>query len=64
MLYHRKTTGSRNRKSFVLLAVLVVVVVLSLAAYRFSDLMLAEYRAADSYTRSVQARALADSGVH
>jgi type II secretory pathway component PulK len=46
------------------LAVLVVVLLLTLAAYQFSELMLAEYKAADSYTRSAQAKALADSGVH
>src|SRR5204863_8942558 len=52
------------RRGFVLLAVLVVLVVLTLVAYQFSDLMTAEMRAADSYTRSQQARALADSGIH
>jgi type II secretory pathway component PulK len=46
------------------LAVLVVIVVLTLAAYQFSELMMAEFRAADSYTRSAQARALAESGIH
>jgi type II secretory pathway component PulK len=55
---------SESRPGFVLVAVLVVVVLLSLAAYQFGDLMTAEYRAADSYARSAQARALADSGVH
>src|SRR5262249_9654468 len=35
----------------------------TLAAYQLSEMMMAEYRAADSYKRSVQARALADSGV-
>jgi type II secretory pathway component PulK len=48
----------------VLLAVLVVVVLLSLAAYQFSELMMAEYKATDSYVRSAQAKAYADSGVH
>src|SRR5262245_30699910 len=52
------------RRAFVLLAVLVVIVLLSLAAYQFSDLMTSEYRVADSYSRSVQARALADSGIN
>src|SRR5262249_26684689 len=54
----------QSRRGVVLLAVLVVVVLLTLAAYQFSELMLAEYKAADSYTRSAQARALAESGVH
>jgi type II secretory pathway component PulK len=48
----------------VLLAVLVVIVVLTLAAYQFSELMSAEYQAADSYTRAAQARTMADSGIH
>jgi type II secretory pathway component PulK len=53
-----------RRKGVVLLAVLVVVVLLTLAAYEFGELMLAEYRAAESSRRAAQARALADSGVH
>jgi type II secretory pathway component PulK len=53
-----------RRKGVVLLAVLVVVVVLTLAAYQFSEYMLAEAKAADNYRRQAQARALADSGVH
>src|SRR5437868_6854776 len=53
-----------RRKGVVLLAVLVVVVILTLAAYQFNDLMLAEYRSAESYRRSVQAQALAASGIH
>jgi hypothetical protein len=44
--------------------VLVVIALLTLAAYQYSELMMAEYRAADSYNRSAQARALAASGVH
>src|SRR5947207_701888 len=52
------------RRGIVLIAVLVVVVLLTLAAYQYSEFMMAEYKAADSYTRSAQARALADSGVH
>lgn len=52
------------RKGVVLIAVLVVIVLLTLAAYQFSDSMIAELRAADSTMRSAQARALADSGVN
>jgi type II secretory pathway component PulK len=59
---HHRHAG-RKREGVVLLAVLVIVVVLTLAAYQLSEMMMAEYRAADSYRRSVQARALADSGV-
>jgi hypothetical protein len=40
-----------------------VVVVLTLAAYQFNELMTAEYRAADSASRAVQARIFADSGI-
>ena len=57
---------SRNdsrRRGFVLLAVLVVVVLLSLAAYQFSELMTAEYRSADSASRTAQARVLAEGGI-
>ncbi len=43
---------------------LIVVVLLSLAAYKYSELMLAEYRASDSYSRTAQAKALADSGIN
>ncbi len=53
-----------HRGGTVLLAVLVVVVLLSLAAYQYSELMTAEYRAADSAVRSAQARTFAVSGVH
>jgi len=48
----------------VLLAVLVVIVMLTLAAYQYSAWMTAEYRAANAQVHSAQARALADSGVH
>jgi type II secretory pathway component PulK len=51
------------RRAVVLLAVLVVVVLLSLAAYQYSELMSAEYRAADSHARALQARSAADSGI-
>ena len=60
----QRSADRTQRRGVVLLAVLVVVVLLTLAAYQYSELMLAEYQAADSYTRSLQARALADSGVH
>src|SRR5262249_30734749 len=56
--------GLARRRAVVLLAVLIVIVLLSLAAYRYNDWMMAESRAADSAIRASQARALADSGVH
>lgn len=51
-------------QGFVLIAVLVVVVLLTLAAYQYGEFMLSEYRAASSFTRAAQARAFAESGVH
>ena len=53
----------RQRKGIVLIAVLLVIVVLTLAAYQFSELMTAENKAATSYVRYAQARALAESGI-
>src|SRR5947199_2862447 len=53
-----------GRRGVVLIAVLLIVVVLSLAAYQYSEWITAEYRAADGYTRSVQTRAFSDSGVN
>lgn len=53
-----------NRPAIVIVAVLVIVSLLTLAAYQYSDLMLQEYRAADSGARAQQARAFADSGVY
>lgn len=64
MILHSPTSAAAPRRGVVLLAVLVVVVLLSLAAYQFSELMMAEYKATDSYVRSAQAKAYADSGVH
>jgi type II secretory pathway component PulK len=64
MRHLEKKSLPRTRKAVILLAVLVVVVLLSLAAYQYSELVTAEYRAADSYARSSQARAFAASGVH
>jgi type II secretory pathway component PulK len=57
------TAGRAPRRGVALIAVLIVVAVLALAAYRFSDLMNAEYQAADSYAKSVQAKGGSDSAV-
>lgn len=64
MRYPQKKSIPRARQAVILLAVLVVVVLLTLAAYQYAELVTAEYRAADSYARSSQARAFAASGVH
>jgi type II secretory pathway component PulK len=55
---------SAERPGYVLIAVLVVIVVLSLAAYRFTDSMSAEHRAAVRVSDAAQARAAAASGIH
>jgi len=52
------------RRGVVLLAVLIVVVLLTLAAYQYSELMMAEYKATSSYTRATQARTAAESGIN
>ena len=51
-----------NRAGSALLAVLVIVVMLSLAAYTYSGIMQVEYDAAIRASRMVEARLLADSG--
>ena len=69
---HRRREGRRpmirrsqpTRPGYVLVAVLIVSVVLSLAAYQFTELMTAEYRAAARSCDAVQAREAAVSGVH
>src|SRR5262245_52005627 len=61
---YRSPTDTSARKGVVLLAVLVVVVLLTLAAYQFSGFATEEYRAAETAARAAQALSLADSGVH
>jgi type II secretory pathway component PulK len=53
-----------KRSGYVLIAVLVVLVVLALVAYRFTDSMSSEYRAGVRTSDVAQARAAAVSGVH
>src|SRR5258706_5888137 len=53
-----------GRPGYVLIAVLIVIVVLSLAAYQFVELMGAEYRVAVRTNDAAQARLAAVSGVH
>src|SRR5207302_1980312 len=64
MLLLRTRTAVPPRRGVVLIAVLIVIVLLTLAAYQYSELMMAEYRASVSFTRSTQARAYAESGVN
>jgi len=58
-----KKPARHPRKAFVLLTVLVVVAFLALAAYRYNDLMTAEYLASAGAHRAAQSRALAESGI-
>jgi type II secretory pathway component PulK len=53
-----------HRPGYALLAVLIVVVVLSLAAYRYADSMTAEYQVAVRSSEAAQAKAYAAAGVH
>jgi type II secretory pathway component PulK len=55
--------GSRQRRGVVLLAVLVVVTLLTLAAYQYGSMMMSEYKAADASRRTAMARAAARSGI-
>jgi len=54
----------RVRRGLVLIAVLITVTLLTLMAYGYNDVSLAEYKAAMRANRTVQLRALAESGVH
>ncbi len=58
------TTAARVRGGYVIFAVLIVVVVLSLVAYRFTESMTAEYRASARAADDAQAKAAAASGLH
>ncbi|HVK19287.1 MAG TPA: hypothetical protein VM533_20300 [Fimbriiglobus sp.] len=55
---------TRPRDGFALIAVLIVVVILSLAAYRYADAMTAEYQVAMRASEATQAKRFADSGIH
>jgi type II secretory pathway component PulK len=65
MRFRRKRQSvSPRRKAVVLISVLVVVTILSLAAYTFSQMVTSEAKAADTSRRLAQAHAFADSGLH
>lgn len=59
----RRRHGSKRRDGVILIIVLVVLVLLSLSAYTFSALMVAERASSILSGRESQARALAESGV-
>ncbi len=54
---------AHQRTGTALVVVLVVIVMLSLGAYIYSQTMITEYKATDSYSRSVQAEQWANSGI-
>ncbi len=61
----RQERGSvSSRPGYVLVAVLIVIVVLALVAYRFTESMTAEYRAGVRTTDDAQAKFAAVSGLH
>lgn len=60
----KRGSGSPRRSGVVLLAVLIVLVLLSLVAYNYSDLMTEEYKGSDNFHKAAQVRAFADSGIH
>ncbi len=68
-MHHRPTSRLTSdrlahvRSGTALVVVLVVIVMLTLAAYTFSEQMLVESQATNRYGRDVQARSYADSGV-
>ncbi len=65
MRLHTPALSPRDhRGGYVIFAVLIVIVVLSLVAYRFTDSMTAEYRAGVRSVDDAQAKAAAISGLH
>ncbi|MEE3367351.1 MAG: hypothetical protein VX304_17025 [Planctomycetota bacterium] len=58
-----RTETPPTRRGSILVIVLVVVALLSLGAYTFSEMMMIEAEATGMYGRQVQTRAMADSGV-
>ncbi len=63
-LHSRNATTANSRDGYVIFAVLLVVVVLSLVAYRFTESMTAEYRASTRANDDAQAKLAAVSGLH
>jgi type II secretory pathway component PulK len=63
--FPRRSLGTRrsDRRASVLLLVLVVIAILSLAGYTFSELMFTERKATELSGQKIQAEAAAESGV-
>jgi type II secretory pathway component PulK len=53
----------KNRRGSILLIVLVIIVLLALGAYAFTEMSVAENEATNMYGRTVMARAFAESGI-
>jgi hypothetical protein len=62
--YRSKTAATLHRQGYVLVAVLIMIVVLSLLAYRFTDAMTSENRGAVRTADMAKLRAAAVSGIH
>ena len=62
MIRHRLQLP-KNRRGSVLLIVLVIIVLLALGAYAFTEMSVAENEATTMYGRTVMARAFAESGI-
>jgi hypothetical protein len=60
----RRSSSATTRPGYTLIAVMLVVVVLSLAAYRFSEAMTAEFGVAVRSRDAAQAKLHAISGIH
>ena len=62
---HRRSTSlpQDDRRGTVLLIVLVVIALLSLAAYGFTEMMIREAQATAAYARMVESRVAAESGI-
>lgn len=62
-LFSAESSKPTSRAGSTLLVVLVVVVMLALGAYTFSELMIVEMEATNIYGRSIQSREMALSGI-
>ena len=60
---HHQKTRQASRRGTLLPMVLVVIVLLTLGGYAFTEQMMTELESTVMYAREVQARAIADSGV-
>jgi type II secretory pathway component PulK len=63
-MYAAPARHPSRRPGYVLIAVMLVVVVLSLAAYRFAEAMSSEYQVSIRSTEAAQAKAFANAGLY